>query len=112
MKKATIKTKNPYTFPTYTVMQDGLVVKAFYSKQDAIKLRNELNKQVEPTKNVYMVGMENTGCTIEIKIYKNGSVIKTFVKDEFERVVEFMNFTKTLLAKYTENTITEFPFNY
>ena len=30
--KATVKTKNPYTFPTYTVMIGKEIIKAFYFK--------------------------------------------------------------------------------
>ena len=43
--KATIKTKNPYTFTTYTVMIGKEVIKGFYSKKEAIEFRNNLNKQ-------------------------------------------------------------------
>lgn len=42
--KARIKTKNPYTYPTYTVMIGNEVIKAFYSKKEAEEFRNELNK--------------------------------------------------------------------
>lgn len=42
--KARIKTKNRYTYPTYTVMIGNEVIKAFYSKKEAIEFRNELNK--------------------------------------------------------------------
>jgi hypothetical protein len=42
--KARIKTKNPYTFPTYTVMIGSEVIKAFYSKKEAQQLRNQLNQ--------------------------------------------------------------------
>jgi hypothetical protein len=41
--KARIKTKNPYTFPTYTVMVGSEVIKAFYSKKEAQQFRNQLN---------------------------------------------------------------------
>jgi hypothetical protein len=41
--KATIKTKNPYTYPTYTVMIGKEVIKAFYSKKEAIEFKNKLN---------------------------------------------------------------------
>ena len=41
--KATIKTKNPYTYPTYTVMVGKEIIKCFYSKKEAIELRNKLN---------------------------------------------------------------------
>lgn len=43
--KATIKTKNknPYTFPTYTVMIGKEIIKGFYSKKEAIAFRNQLN---------------------------------------------------------------------
>jgi len=41
--KATIKTKNPYTYPTYTVMVGKEIIKGFYSKKEAIELRNKLN---------------------------------------------------------------------
>ena len=43
--KAKIKTKNPFTYPTYTVMLGKEVIKGFYSKAEAIKLRNELNNK-------------------------------------------------------------------
>ena len=42
--KARIKTKNPYTFPTYTVMIGSEVIKAFYSKKEAEQFRNQLNQ--------------------------------------------------------------------
>ena len=42
--KATIKTKNPYTYPTFTVMIGKEVIKAFYSKKEAIEFRNNLNE--------------------------------------------------------------------
>jgi hypothetical protein len=42
--KATIKTKNPFTYPTYTVMKGKEVIKGFYSKKEAIELRNKLNE--------------------------------------------------------------------
>jgi hypothetical protein len=41
--KARIKTKNPYTYPTYTVMIGNEVIKAFYSKKQAVEFRNQLN---------------------------------------------------------------------
>jgi len=41
--KATVKTKNPYTFPTYTVMIGKEVIKGFYSKKEAIEFKNNLN---------------------------------------------------------------------
>jgi len=41
--KATIKTKNPYTYPTYTVMVGKEIIKGFYSKKEAIELKNKLN---------------------------------------------------------------------
>lgn len=41
--KATIKTKNPYTYPTYTVIIGKEVIKAFYSKKEAIEFKNKLN---------------------------------------------------------------------
>ena len=41
--KARIKTKNPYTFPTYTVMIGTEVIKGFYSKKEAQEFRNQLN---------------------------------------------------------------------
>lgn len=41
--KATIKIKNPFTYPTYTVMKGKQVIKGFYSKKEAIELRNRLN---------------------------------------------------------------------
>ena len=41
--KATVKTKNPYTFPTYTVMIGKEIIKAFYSKKQAIEFKNNLN---------------------------------------------------------------------
>ena len=44
MKKATIKTKNPYTYPTYTVMIGKEIIKSFYSKKEAIEFRNNLNQ--------------------------------------------------------------------
>jgi hypothetical protein len=40
---ARIKTKNPYTFPTYTVIVGSEVIKAFYSKKEAQQFRNQLN---------------------------------------------------------------------
>jgi hypothetical protein len=42
--KATVKTKNPYTFPTFTVMIGKEVIKAFYSRKEANEFRNNLNK--------------------------------------------------------------------
>ncbi len=42
--KATIKTKNPYTFPTFTVMIGKEIIKGFYSKKEAIEFRNNLNQ--------------------------------------------------------------------
>ena len=42
--KATIKTKNPYTFPTFTVMIGKEIIKSFYSKKEAIEFRNNLNQ--------------------------------------------------------------------
>ena len=42
--KATIKTKNPYTFSTFTVMIGKEVIKAFYSRKEAIEFRNNLNQ--------------------------------------------------------------------
>ena len=42
--KAKIKTKNPYTYPTFTVMIGKEVIQGFYSKKEAIKFRNNLNK--------------------------------------------------------------------
>jgi len=44
MKKATVKTKNPYTYPTYTVMIGKEIIKGFYSKKEAIEFKNKLNK--------------------------------------------------------------------
>ena len=44
--KATIKTKNPYTWKSYTVMLGKEVLKAFYSKKDAIEFRNQYNKNI------------------------------------------------------------------
>ena len=41
--KATIKTKNKFTYPTYTVMIGSEVIKSFYSKKEAQELRNKLN---------------------------------------------------------------------
>jgi hypothetical protein len=41
--RATIKIKNPYTYPTYTVMRGGLIIKAFYSKSEAKAYRDILN---------------------------------------------------------------------
>lgn len=41
--KAKIKTKNPYTYPTYTVMVGKEIIKAFYNKKDAINFKNKLN---------------------------------------------------------------------
>lgn len=41
--KATIKTKNKFTYPTYTVMIGNEVIKSFYSKKEAQELRNKLN---------------------------------------------------------------------
>ena len=44
MKKATIKTKHqPIGWSIYKVMQNGLLVKAFYDKKEAIELRDKLN---------------------------------------------------------------------
>jgi hypothetical protein len=40
---ARIKTKNPYTFPTYTVMIGNEVIKAFYSKKEAQQFKKQLN---------------------------------------------------------------------
>ena len=40
---ARIKTKNRYTFPTYTVMIGSEIIKAFYSKKEAEQFRNQLN---------------------------------------------------------------------
>ena len=45
--KARIKTKNPYTFPTYTVMIGSEVIKAFYSKKEAQEFRNQLNQIIK-----------------------------------------------------------------
>lgn len=42
--KATIKTKNPYTFPTFTVMIGKEIIKGFYSKKEAIEFKNNLNQ--------------------------------------------------------------------
>jgi len=42
--KATIKIKNPYTFPTFTVMIGKEIIKGFYSKKEAIEFRNNLNQ--------------------------------------------------------------------
>jgi hypothetical protein len=42
--KARIKVKNPYTYPTYTVMIGSEIVKSFYSKKLAIEFKNNLNK--------------------------------------------------------------------
>jgi len=43
--KARIKTKNPYTYPIYTVMIGKEVIKSFYSKNEAQELRNKINNQ-------------------------------------------------------------------
>jgi hypothetical protein len=43
MKKATVKTKNPYTYPTYTVMIGKEIIKGFYSKKEATEFKNKLN---------------------------------------------------------------------
>ena len=43
MKKASIKTKNPYTYPTYTVMIGKEIIKGFYSKKEAVEFKNKLN---------------------------------------------------------------------
>jgi hypothetical protein len=42
--KATIKIKNPFTYPTYTVVKGKEVIKGFYSKNEAIEFKNKLNK--------------------------------------------------------------------
>jgi hypothetical protein len=42
--KATIKTKNPYTWPSYSVMLGKEVLQAFRSKKDAVEFRNQYNK--------------------------------------------------------------------
>ena len=42
--KAKIKIKNPYTFPTYTVMIGEEVIKGFYSKFEAKQFINKLNQ--------------------------------------------------------------------
>jgi hypothetical protein len=41
--KATIKTKNAYTWPSYSVMLGKEVLKAFRSKKDAVQFRNQYN---------------------------------------------------------------------
>lgn len=41
--KAKIKIKNPYTYPSYTVMIGNEIIKGFYSKKEAIELKNKLN---------------------------------------------------------------------
>lgn len=41
--KASIKTKNPFTRPSYTVMIGKEVIKGFYSKAEAKILRDKLN---------------------------------------------------------------------
>jgi hypothetical protein len=42
--KAKVITKNPYTYPTYTVMLGDEIIKGFYSKKEANKLKNQLNQ--------------------------------------------------------------------
>lgn len=42
--KYSIKVKNKFIFPSYTVMLGKQVIQGFYSKAEAIKLRNKLNK--------------------------------------------------------------------
>lgn len=42
--KARIKIKNPFTYPTYTVMVGAEIIKGFYSKKEAQQFRNNLNK--------------------------------------------------------------------
>lgn len=41
--KARVKVKNPYTYPIYTVMVGKQVIQGFYSKKEAIELKNKLN---------------------------------------------------------------------
>lgn len=43
--KASIKVKNPYTYPTYTVMIGSEVQKGFYCRKEAVAYRNQLNSQ-------------------------------------------------------------------
>lgn len=44
--KARIKTKNPYTYPTYTIMIGSEIIKGFYCKKEAQIFRNQLNKAI------------------------------------------------------------------
>jgi len=44
MKKPTIKTKKGF-FTQYQVFYDGYLIKSFYDKKDATKLRNEINEE-------------------------------------------------------------------
>jgi len=45
MKKASIRIKNPYTWPSYTVVIGNEIIQGFYSKKEAIELRNRLNSK-------------------------------------------------------------------
>ena len=44
--KASIKTKNKFTFPSYTVMIGKEIIKGFYSKKEAMEFRDNLNKSI------------------------------------------------------------------
>ena len=48
--KARITVKNPFTYPTYTVMIGSEIIKGFYSRAEATKFRNNLNKNNEVRK--------------------------------------------------------------
>ena len=41
--KATIKTKNPYTYPTYTVMIGKEIIQGFYDRKQAREMRDRIN---------------------------------------------------------------------
>jgi hypothetical protein len=43
--KAIIKIKNPFTYPTYTVMIGKEIIKGFYSKSEAIIFKNKINQK-------------------------------------------------------------------
>jgi hypothetical protein len=43
--KATIKIKNPFTYPTYTVMIGKEIIKGFYLKSEALIFKNKINQK-------------------------------------------------------------------
>ena len=42
--KAKIKIKNPYTYPTYTIIRGSEIITSFYSKKEAILFKNKINE--------------------------------------------------------------------